>query len=152
MVLRQIKVSPSQRWNVVLLPRVTKTQFWHIYYGTVYIYPKYFFFWIWVSMHTWNQAGLIKCILRALKTLKRAHLSWLTRKAPRQPVQLSACLTSSLWLLASCSSLTFSPFHLVMHAHLCDCLTSWLISFLSRLQCLAAPVWYIWNLCCTDSS
>lgn len=30
----------------------------------------------------------------------------LTRKASRQPVQLSACLTSRLWLLASCSSLT----------------------------------------------
>lgn len=54
-------------------------------------------------MCTSHQACLIKCILRPLKTLQRAHLSWLI-KLPGRPVQLSVCLTCSLWLLASCSS------------------------------------------------
>lgn len=63
-------------------------------------------------MQTWHQAGLIKCILRPLKTLQRAHLSWLIKL----PGSLCSCLpvlqaACDCWLLVPPSPFPVSPGH-----------------------------------------
>lgn len=100
----------------------------HLLLDCSYIF-KIFLFWIWVSMHTWHQVGLIKCILRPLKALQRAHLSWLVKL----PGDLCSCLpvlqaVCDFWLLVPPSPLPVSPGHALSTLWVSDLLID-LISF-----------------------